>query len=77
MIGRRLQSRFGENVQTIYIELYSPESFGFDQIVKLLQDGAAPPFVTIDGELIQSGGKLSERRIAQEIERLQTIEKTT
>ena len=74
MIGRRLQSRFSENVQTVYIELYSPESFAFDHIIKLLQDGTSPPFVTINGELIQSGGKLSERRIAQELERLHSKE---
>lgn len=70
MIGRRLQSRFDESVRTVYVELYSPETFEFDHIVKLLQKGASPPFVTINGELIQSGGKLSERRIAEEIERL-------
>ena len=70
MIGRRLQSRFGNAVQTVYVELYSPESFAFDSIVKLLQEGQAPPFVTVSGKLIQAGGKLSERRIAEELERV-------
>ena len=74
MIGRRLQSRFGEHVKTVYIELYSPESFGFDTIVKLLQEGESPPFVTVDGRLIQAGGKLSERRIALEVHRTQMQE---
>ncbi len=74
MVGRRLQSRFGQNVQTIYIELYSPESFRFNHIVKLLQEGATPPFVTINGNLIQSGGKLVERRIAQQVQQLQENE---
>jgi len=69
MIGRRLQSRFGSTVRTVYVELYSPESFDFDDIVKLLHEGQLPPFVTLNGKLIQSGGKLSERRIAQELER--------
>ena len=83
MIGRRLQSRFGSAVQTVYVELYSPESFAFDSIVKLLQEGQSPPFVTVGGKLIQAGGKLSERRIAQELERvlleesLQTPESNT
>ena len=70
MIGRRLQSRFGQNVKTIYIELYSPESFEFENIVNLLQEGQSPPFVTLNGKLIQASGKLSERRIAQELEQL-------
>ena len=69
-IGRRLQSRFGENVLILYIELYSPESFKYENIVNLLKEGQTPPFVTINGKLIQAGGKLSERNIAQELERL-------
>lgn len=75
MIGRRLQSRFGENILTVYIELYSPESFKFENIVNLLKEGQSPPFVTVNGKLIQSGGKLSECTIAQELERLLATEK--
>lgn len=75
LLGRRLQSRFGENVRTEYIELYSPESFKYENIVKLLKEGQSPPFVTIDGKLVQAGGKLSERIIALEFERLLVIEK--
>lgn len=74
LIGRRLQSRFGTNVQTIYVELYSPEFFEFGPIVKLLQEGEPPPYITIDCHLIQSGGKLSERRIAEELERMRLKE---
>jgi hypothetical protein len=70
LIGRRLQSRFGENIRTVYIELYSPESFKFENIVHLLKEGQTPPFVTVNGKLIQAGGKLSERIIAQELEQL-------
>jgi hypothetical protein len=69
-IARRLQSRFGKNVQTVYIELYSPESFHFENIVNFLKAGQQPPFVTVNGKLIQAGGKLSERTIAQELKRL-------
>jgi len=70
LIGHRLQSRFGENVRTVYIELFSPGSFDFGNIVNLLQEGQPPPFVTVNGKLIQAGGKLSERRIAEELKRL-------
>lgn len=70
VVGRRLQARFGSAVQTVYVELYSPESFAFDSIVKLLQEGESPPFVTVDGRLVQAGGKLSEGRIAEELDRL-------
>ncbi|MCX6122314.1 MAG: hypothetical protein NTX44_11960 [Ignavibacteriales bacterium] len=74
LIGRRLASRYGENVRTVYVELYSPESFKFENIMNLLKEGQAPPFVTVDGKLIQNGGKLSERTIAQELERILTAE---
>lgn len=70
MIGRRLELRFGGAVRTVYVELYSPESFEFETIVKLLQSGRTPPFVTLNGRVIQSGGKLSERGIAQELARV-------
>ena len=75
LIGRRLRAKFGEHVTVEYIELYSPESFKYENIVKLLKEGQSPPFVTIDGKLVQAGGKLSERIIALELERLLVIEK--
>jgi hypothetical protein len=77
LIGRRLQSRYGENVLTVYVELYSPESFKFETIVNLLKEGKSPPFVTVNGKLIQIGGKLSERSIRQELEQVLEAEKST
>jgi len=74
LISRRLQSRFGKNINIVYIELYSPESFKFDDIMKLLKEGQSPPFVTVNGKLIQAGGKLSERTIANELVKLPATE---
>ena len=75
LIGRHLQSRFGKDIHTVYIELYSPESFKFENIINLIKEGQSPPFVTVNDKLIQTGGKLSERIIAQELERLLANEK--
>ena len=75
LIGRHLQTRFGENIHTVYVELYSPESFKFENIINLIKEGQSPPFVTVNGKLIQTGGKLSERTIALELERLLATEK--
>lgn len=74
MIGRRLQAKFGERVTVEYVELYSPESFKFENVVNFLKEGKSPPFVIVNGKLIQSGGKLSERSIRQELEQLHAHE---
>jgi hypothetical protein len=34
----------------------------------LLKQGSQPPFVTVNGRLIQKGGKFSERLIKEELE---------
>jgi len=73
-IGRRLQVKYGEQVTVEYIELYSPESIKFESVMNLLKQGKSPPFVTVNGKLIQSGGKLSERSIRQELEQLHAHE---
>lgn len=71
IIADRLRAKYGESVLTEYIELFSPESFEHPDIMSLIHNGEAePPFVTVNGKLIQSGGKLSEGRIRKELERL-------
>ena len=71
MIARRLKERYGDAVQTEFIELFSPESFNYPEILALMQnEQASPPFVTLNGNLIQSGGKLSERVIREALEQL-------
>jgi len=74
LIGRRLQAKYGEHVTVEYIELYSPESFKFERVINHHKQGKYPPIVTVNGKLIQSGGKLSERSIRQELEQLHAHE---
>ena len=74
LIGRRLRAKFGEHVTVEYIELYSPESFKYENVVNLLKEGKSPPFVIVNGKLIQSGGKLSEHSIVLELEQLHANE---
>jgi len=74
LIGRRLRAKFGEHVTVEYIELYSPESFKYENVVNLLKEGKSPPFVIVNGNLIQSGGKLSEHSIVLELEQLHANE---
>lgn len=71
MIERRLRARYGEAIQTEFIELFSPESFTHPEIMQFVEINAAnPPYVTINGQLVSSGGKLSESVIRRELERL-------
>lgn len=71
MIERRVRARYSGAVQTEFIELFSPESFSYPEIMQLVETNAAnPPYVTINGLLVLSGGKLSESVIRRELERL-------
>ncbi len=69
MIGKKLQKRYGENVETEFIELFSPESFNYPDIMEFVQTGdKQPPFITVNDRLVHSGGKISERAIREEID---------
>ena len=71
MIARRLRERYGGTVETEFVEIFSPESFEYPDILSLLEKGDdVPPYVTVNGTLVQSGGKLSERRIREQLELL-------
>jgi hypothetical protein len=69
-LSQRLNEVFGERVQCEFVELFTPESFQYLDVLELLKRDSQPPFVTVNGRLIQSGGKLSERLIKEELERL-------
>lgn len=71
MIARRLREKYGRAVETEFVEIFSPESFEYPDILSLLEKGEqVPPYVTINGTLVQSGGKLSEGRIREHLEHL-------
>lgn len=70
-LGKRMKVWFGNDVKMEFVELFSPESFSYPDILGLVErEEGTPPFVTVNGKLIQSGGKLSERLIRAEITRL-------
>lgn len=69
VIFRRLADRFGIQVAFEFIELFSPEFFQFPQVMARLQEGSAQvPIIAVDGEIVQSGGKISERAIREVLE---------
>jgi len=71
MIFKKLKKKFGANIETKYVELYSPESFQYEKVIKLLENNShKPPYIFINDEMYDSGGKISERRIREEIEKL-------
>ncbi|MEX1275091.1 MAG: hypothetical protein WEB62_11585 [Bacteroidota bacterium] len=69
MIARRLREKYGRSIETEFVEIFTPESFEHPDILSLLEKGDdVPPYVTVNGALVQSGGKLSERRIREQLE---------
>ena len=69
VIFRRLAGRFGSQVAFEFIQLFSPEFFQFPRVLAGLQDGSAQvPIITVDDDVVQSGGKISERSIREVLE---------
>ncbi len=69
LLGERIRNRYGERVRFDFVPLFGGEFFRHPAVMKALRDGSAsPPIVTIEDEIVQSGGKLSERLIRQELE---------
>jgi|YelNatPaOPRAMG01_1025707.scaffolds.fasta_scaffold64684_2 disulfide oxidoreductase YuzD len=72
-LRERLDKRFGWQVRLQYVELFSPESFAFPDVMEAIQQGRHQlPIVLVDGEIVLSGGKLNEGLITRHVrERLQ------
>ncbi len=75
LTSERLKRRFGDAVRVEHIELFCPRTFDFPQVVAAIEGGAPLPIVTVGGQIVSQGGKLSERIIAQAIETRSRAEK--
>ena len=68
-LAERLKPRLGDAVRFETVHLFSREFFEHPEVTALVQSGEAnPPIVTLDGEVVQTGGKLSERKIREAAE---------
>ena len=69
LISKKLKERLGEIFDMKLIEIFSPESFSYKEILEgIQQEKYQTPVVTIDGKIFQSGGKLSESKLKTFIE---------
>ncbi len=66
-LRKRLYQRFGEAAAVEYIEMFSPRSFEFPDVLEALQRGGSLPVVRVGERIVSMGEKLSENRIASEI----------
>ena len=70
MISKKLKERLGDVFEMKLIEIFSPESFSFKEILDGIQnEKLKTPVVMMNEKIIQSGGKLSERTLRMEIEK--------
>ncbi len=76
-IAEGLRRRFGQDVLVEHIEMFSPRSFEFAEVMDAIQAGAQLPVVTVGGRIISQGGKLSGPIIRQAIESLLTAQEAT
>lgn len=69
LISKKLKERLGDIFDMKLIEIFTPESFSYKEILDgIQQEKLQTPVVTLNGKIIQTGGKLSERGIRVEIE---------
>jgi hypothetical protein len=69
-IGERLKRRFGEGVDVEHIEIFSPRSFEFPDVMAAIGAGGQLPLVKVGDRIVSQGKKLSERIIRQAVEAL-------
>jgi len=71
MISKKFKERLGDVFDMKLIEIFSPESFSYKEILEGIQnEKLQTPVITINDKIIQSGGKLSERNLRLKIEKL-------
>ncbi len=64
VLRQRLHQRFGEAVSLEQIEMFTPRSFEFPDVLDVLQRGGGMPIVRVGDRIVSQGGKLSEPQIA-------------
>ena len=76
VLRNRIERRFGASVSVEYIELFSPRSFEFpDVLTGIGEERLRLPVVLVGGEVVSSGAKLNEGLIARRVsEVLQEME---
>lgn len=68
-LSKRLKKRYGDRIVLDFIEIFSPESFQYQDVMKIVEEGKLqPPYIFLNKRLISNGGKLSERVIAKGID---------
>ncbi len=76
LVSKKLKDRLGDAFDMKLIEIFSPESFSYKEIMEgIQQEKFQTPVVTLNGKIIQTGGKLSERGIRVEIEKIMSLAK--
>ncbi len=69
-LRKRLQHRFGGTAEIEHIEMFTPRSFEFPDVLDLLGRGGGLPIVRVGGQIVSQGEKLSEHRISAAISTL-------
>ncbi len=69
-LRQRLHQRFGEAVSLEQIEMFTPRSFEFPDVLDVLQRGGEMPIVRVGDRIVTQGGKLSEPQIAAAVTEL-------
>jgi len=67
-IGGRLRRRFGDRVAIEHVEIFTPRSFEFPDVLAAIEAGTPLPIVRVEGRTVSEGVKLSEGVVARAVE---------
>jgi hypothetical protein len=66
-LHKRLRQRLGEGVAIEFIEMFSPHSFDFPDVLRALEQGGTLPIVRGGEQIVSQGTKLAESRIVEAV----------
>jgi hypothetical protein len=77
LVADRLRRLFGDAVAVEHLEIFSPRSFEFPEVMAAIEAGGALPIVTVADRIVSQGGKLSAPVIRRAVEALLASDQTT
>jgi len=68
-VAKQLEKRFGDQVEVIYADLFTPEMDAFPEMMRLIEErDLEPPIVLVEGEPLPNAGKIVTSAIIRALE---------
>ena len=69
LLSKKLYSRYGNQIDLEFIEIFSPPSFQYNEVMSMVEKGQLqPPYIFVNERMISHGGKLSDKVIREAVD---------